>query len=335
MRDYIVRRLLILVPVMIGVSLLTFSLFNIIPGDACVLRLGFGSTPETLKACREAHGLNRPLFPVSINSDLPVIHVQGDSQYGGWLWDIVAHQDLGQSLAEGGAKVSTELERRLPITLELMIMTVIFALVLGILPGMLSAIRPNTPIDWVARVLSVLWLSIPSFYLAILMITFGLLWFGWTPPQFGRGYVPFMDDPWVNLQQFVFPALVLSVGIAAVIMRLTRSAMLEVLRNDYIRTAWSKGLRERTVVWRHALKNALIPVVTLIGLQIGALIGGAVIIESVYNLNGVGKYTLEAIIRRDLFVVQSLTLMFAFVYVSCNLFVDIAYAWLDPRILYN
>src|SRR5437867_4263342 len=118
MRDYIVRRLLILVPVMIGVSLLTFSLFNIIPGDACVLRLGFGSTPETLKACREAHGLNRPLFPVSINSDLPVIHVQGDSQYGGWLWDIVAHQDLGQSLAEGGAKVSTELERRLPITLE-------------------------------------------------------------------------------------------------------------------------------------------------------------------------------------------------------------------------
>ena len=238
-------------------------------------------------------------------------------------------------MAEGGAKVSTELERRLPITLELMIMTVIFALVLGILPGMLSAIRPNTPIDWVARVLSVLWLSIPSFYLAILMITFGLLWFGWTPPQFGRGYVPFMDDPWVNLQQFVFPALVLSVGIAAVIMRLTRSAMLEVLRNDYIRTAWSKGLRERTVVWRHALKNALIPVVTLIGLQIGALIGGAVIIESVYNLNGVGKYTLEAIIRRDLFVVQSLTLMFAFVYVSCNLFVDIAYAWLDPRIHYN
>src|SRR5439155_1541281 len=235
MRDYIVRRLLILVPVMIGVSLLTFSLFNIIPGDACVLRLGFGSTPETLKACREAHGLTRPLFPVSINSDVPVIHVQ-DSQYGGWLWDIVAHQDLGQSLAEGSAKVSTELERRLPITLELMIMTVIFALVLGILPGMLSAIRPNTPIDWIARVLSVLWLSIPSFYLAILMITFGLLWFGWTPPQFGRGYVPFMDDPWVNLQQFVF---------------------------------------------------------------------------------------------------QSLTLLFAFVYVSCNLFVDIAYAWLDPRIHYN
>jgi peptide/nickel transport system permease protein len=335
MRDYIIRRVLILIPVMIGVSLLTFAMFNIIPGDACVLRLGFGSTPETLADCREAHGLNRPLFPISLNSDAPLVHFENDSQYGGWLWDIAVHQDLGQSLAEGGAKVSTELQRRLPITLELMIMTVIFALVLGIIPGMLSAIRPNTPLDWVARVLSVLWLSIPSFYLAILLITFGLLWFGWTPPQFGEGYVPFMDDPWVNLQEFFFPALVLAVGIAAVIMRLTRSAMLEVLRNDYIRTAWSKGLRERTVVWRHALKNALIPVVTLVGLQIGALIGGAVIIESVYNLNGVGKYTLEAIIRRDLFVVQSLTLMFALVYVLCNLMVDIAYAFLDPRIHYN
>jgi len=334
LRNYIIRRLLILVPVMVGVSFLTFSLFNVIPGDACVLRLGFGSTPETLKDCREQHGLNRPLFPISINSDLPLLHVQ-NSQYGDWLWDIPAHQDLGQSLAEGGAEVSTELERRLPITIQLMIMTIIFALVLGVAPGVLSAVRPNTPIDWLARIASVLWLSIPSFYLAILMITFGLLWFDWTPPQFGSGYKPFMDDPWINLQQFFFPSLVLSVGIAAVIMRLTRSAMLEVLRNDYIRTAWSKGLRERTVVWRHALRNALIPVVTLVGLQVGALIGGTVIIESVYNLNGVGKYTLEAIIRRDLFVVQSLTLMFAFVYVLSNLMVDVAYAFLDPRIHYN
>src|SRR5437870_12548615 len=149
MRDYIVRRLLILVPVMIGVSLLTFSLFNIIPGDACVLRLGFGSTPETLKACREAHGLTRPLFPVSINSDVPVIHVQ-DSQYCGWLWDIVSHQDLGQSLAEGSAKVSKELERSLPTTHELVIMTVIFALVPRIISVMLSVIRSTTQNHWTA-----------------------------------------------------------------------------------------------------------------------------------------------------------------------------------------
>ena len=135
------------------------------------------------------------------------------------------------------------------------------------------------------------------------------MWFNWAPPQFGTGYVPIYKDPWINIQQFFFPALVLALGEAAVLMRLTRSSMLEVLRNDYIRTAWSKGLRERAVVWRHALKNAIIPIVTVIGLQIGGLLGGAVIIESLYNLNGTGKYVLEAIIRRDIFVVQSMTLL--------------------------
>ncbi len=304
---------------MIGVSLLTYGLFRAIPGDAVIIRLNFGATPETVRDLRHAEGLDRAWYV----------------QYGDWLWNIVAHQDLGHSLTEGRAEVTTELGRRLPVTVELMIMTIIFALLLGVPPGVLSAIRPNTLLDWLARIASVLWLSIPSFYLGILIIAFGSIWFNWTPPQFGRGYVPFFDDPWVNLQEFIFPSLVLSVGIAAVIMRLTRSAMLEVLRNDYIRTAWSKGLRERTVVWRHALKNALIPVVTLVGLQIGALIGGAVIIESLFNLNGVGKYALEAIIRRDYFVVQSLTLMFATVYVLSNLLVDIAYAWLDPRIHYT
>jgi peptide/nickel transport system permease protein len=213
-----------------------------------------------------------------------------------------------------------------------MIMTMV--LFLGIPPGVLSAIRPGTPLDWIARFSSVLWLSIPSFYLGILIITFGANWFNWTPPQFGRGYVPFMDDPWVNMQQFFFPSLVLALGIAAVIMRLTRSSMLEVMRNDYIRTAWSKGLRERTVVWRHAVKNALIPVVTLIGLQLGGLLGGSVIVESLFNLNGVGKYTLEAILRRDFITVQSLVLLFAAAFVMTNLIVDIAYAWLDPRIHY-
>jgi peptide/nickel transport system permease protein len=206
--------------------------------------------------------------------------------------------------------------------------------VLGVPPGVISAIRPNTPLDWIARVGSVLWLSVPSFWLGILVITFGLVWFDWTPPQFGRGYVPFMDDPWINLQQFFFPALVLSLAIAAAIMRLTRSSLLEVLRNDYIRTAWSKGLRERTVVIRHALKNALIPVTTIIGIQVGALIGGSVLVESVFALNGVGIYVLSSIVRRDYIVVQSLVLLFAAVYVVANLIVDIMYAWLDPRIRY-
>lgn len=317
MREYVIRRLLLVIPIMIGVSFLTFAIFRIIPGDPCVLEQGFGATEETVNDCREAHGLNDPWF----------------EQYGNWVANV-AQGDLGTSLTESDLAVTTELDRRLPVTIELMIMTLIISLALGIPPGVLSAIRPGTPLDWIARFSSVLWLSIPQFYLGILVITFGANWFNWTPPQFGRGYVPFMDDPWVNLQQFFFPSLVLALGIAAVIMRLTRSSMLEVMRNDYIRTAWSKGLRERTVVWRHAVKNALIPVVTLIGLQLGSLISGAVIIESLFNLNGVGKYTLEAIIRRDFITVQSLVLLVAATYVTANLLVDIAYAWLDPRIHY-
>lgn len=178
-------------------------------------------------------------------------------------------------------------------------------------------------------------LSVPTFYIATLTIVFGLLWLDWTPPQFGVGYVSFFDDPWTNLQEFVIPSFILALASAGVIMRLTRSSMLEVMRNDYIRTAWSKGLRERTVVWRHAFKNALIPVITVIGLQIGGLIGGAVIIESIFGLSGVGKYVLESVITRDLFVVQTLALLFALVYVLLNLLVDIGYAWLDPRIRYN
>jgi peptide/nickel transport system permease protein len=319
MRNYILRRLLILIPIMLGVSFLTFAMFRMIPGDAAVLRCQLGCTPEILEDLRHEMGLDRPWY----------------QQYGDWVWNIVRHGDLGQSLTESRLPVTTELDRRLPITTELLVMTLFMALLLGIPPGVISAIRPGTPLDWLSRFGSVLWLSIPSFWLGILVIAFGVSWFGWTPPQFGRGYVPFVDDPWVNLQQFFFPSLVLALAIAAAIMRLTRSSLLEVLGNDYIRTAWSKGLRERTVVIRHALKNALIPVLTIVGLQVGALIGGSVIIESVFNLNGVGKYVLEAIIRRDFFVVQSLVLLFALAFVTANLVVDILYGWLDPRIRYG
>ncbi len=317
MRDYIIRRLLLLVPIMLGVSFLTFAMFRVIPGDAAILRCGFGCTPEVVEELRHDLGLDRPWYV----------------QYGDWVWGVV-QGDFGESITESGLSVTTDLGRRLPITAEILIMSVILSIVLGIPPGVLSAIRPGTPLDFIARVVSVLGLSIPNFWLGILIITFGLSWFGWTPPQFGRGYVPFFDDPWVNLQQFFFPSLVLAVGVAAGIMRLTRSSMLEVLRNDYIRTAWSKGLRERTVVIRHALKNALIPVVTVVGLSIGTLIGGTVLVETVFALNGVGFWVVSSVIRRDIFVVMSLTLIFAITYVLANLIVDLLYAWLDPRIRY-
>ena len=317
MRDYIIRRLLLLVPIMLGVSFLTFAMFRIIPGDAAILQCGFGCTPEVVEELRHDTGLDRPWYV----------------QYGDWVWGVV-QGDFGESITESGLSVTTDLKRRLPITAEILIMSIILSLVLGIPPGVLSAIRPGTPLDFIARIGSVLGLSIPNFWLGILIITFGLSWFGWTPPQFGRGYVPFFDDPWVNLQQFFFPSLVLATGIAAGIMRLTRSSMLEVLRNDYIRTAWSKGLRERTVVIRHALKNALIPVVTVVGLSIGTLIGGTVLVETVFALNGVGFWVVSSVLRRDIFVVMSLTLIFAITYVLANLIVDLLYAWLDPRIRY-
>jgi peptide/nickel transport system permease protein len=317
MRDYIIRRLLLLVPIMLGVSFLTFAMFRIIPGDAAVLICGFGCTDEVVEDIRHDQGLDRPWY----------------EQYGDWVGGVV-QGDFGKSITESELPVTTGLDRRLPITGEILIMATILSLVLGIPPGVISAIRPGTPIDFIARLESVLWLSIPSFWLGILVITFGLAWFDWTPPQFGRGYVPFMDDPWVNLQQFFFPSLVLALGLAAGMTRLTRSSMLEVLGNDYIRTAWSKGLRERTVVIRHALKNALIPVVTVLGLQIGGLIGGAVLIERVFALHGVGFWVVDAVIRRDIFVVMSLTLIFAIAYVVANLVVDITYGWLDPRIRY-
>jgi len=318
MRNYIIRRLLLIPVVMLGVSFLTFIMFRVVvPGDAAILTCGFGCTPEVVEDIRHEKGLDRPWY----------------QQYGDWLLGVV-QGDLGESLTESELPVTTELDRRLPITAELLVLTLILAILLGIPPGVLSAVRPGTPLDWIARVGSVLWLSIPNFWLGILVITFGVVWFDWTPPQFGQGYVPFVEDPWVNMQQFFFPALVLSLGIAAAIMRLTRSSLLEVMRNDYIRTAWSKGLRERTVVIRHALKNALIPVTTIVGLQVGTLIGGAVLVESVFNLNGIGKYVLEAIIRRDFIAVQGIVLVFALTYVLANLVVDLLYGWLDPRIRY-
>ena len=316
MMHYIARRLLLMIPMMLGVSFLTFAVFRIIPGDATHFICPY-CTEDQRELLRHDLGLDRAWL----------------SQYVHWLTGLFTG-DLGESYFTH-LPVTTELARRLPVTLELMALTVVLSLALGVPLGIISAIRANTPLDWLARFVGVLWLSVPSFYTATLAIVFGLLWFGWTPPQFGDGYVSPIEDPFTNLEEFFLPALILAFGSAGFIMRLTRSSMLEVLRNDYIRTAWAKGLRERSVVWRHAMKNALMPVLTVIGLEIGGLIGGAVIMESIFGLNGVGVYILTAVITRDILVVQTLALMFAAVYVILNLLVDIGYAWLDPRIRYG
>ncbi len=316
MRQYIARRLLLLIPMMLGVSFLAFAAFRIIPGDATHFICPY--CPEDQRELlRHELGLDRFWL----------------AQYWDWLKGLFT-LDFGESYFTR-LPVTTELQRRLPITTQLMAMTVVFSLVLGVPLGVISAIRANTPLDWVARFVGVLWLSVPSFYTATLAIVFGLLWFGWTPPQFGVGYVSPLEDPLTNLEEFFLPALILAFGSAGFIMRLTRSSMLEVMRNDYIRTAWAKGLRERSVVWRHALKNALMPVLTVIGLEIGGLIGGAVIMESIFGLQGVGMYILTAVITRDILVVQTMALLFAAFYVLLNLLVDVGYAWLDPRIRYT
>ncbi|MCH8051823.1 MAG: ABC transporter permease [Chloroflexi bacterium] len=331
MRDYIIRRLLLLIPIMLLVSFMTHATFRIIPGSAAHLICGLQCTEESIEAIEGKYGLDENFF----------------RQYGEWLgvwpdddkgnkFSGVLQGDFGESFLNSGQSVTDRLARTMPVTAELMILSLIFAVALGIPPGVLSAIRPGTLVDLVVRMTSVAWLSVPNFYLAILVIAFGSNWFGWLPPNFGTGNaVRIWEDPLQNMETFFFPSLVLSLGIAAVIMRLTRSSMLEVMRNDYVRTAWSKGLKERTVVWRHALKNAMIPVLTIIGLQVGALIGGSVLIESVFALNGMGAYLLASVIGRDLLVVQSLVLIFALVFVVINLVVDVAYAWLDPRIRYG
>ena len=331
MRDYIIRRLLLLIPIMLLVSFMTHATFRIIPGSAAHLICGLQCTEESIAAIEGKYGLDENFF----------------RQYGEWLgvwpdddkgnkFSGVLQGDFGESFLNSGQSVTDRLARTMPVTAELMILSLIFAVALGIPPGVLSAIRPGTLVDLVVRMTSVAWLSVPNFYLAILVIAFGSNWFGWLPPNFGTGNaVRIWEDPLQNMETFFFPSLVLSLGIAAVIMRLTRSSMLEVMRNDYVRTAWSKGLKERTVVWRHALKNAMIPVLTIIGLQVGALIGGSVLIESVFALNGMGAYLLASVIGRDLLVVQSLVLIFALVFVVINLVVDVAYAWLDPRIRYG
>lgn len=316
MRTYILRRLLVLPLIVLGVSFMTFMMFRLIPGDVVDINCGFQCDEATRAAIREQYGLNDPIMV----------------QYWDWLKGI-PQGDLGHSF-RGDLSVATELERRMPITIQIMVMTMALSAGLGIPLGMLSAVRQGSVWDGASRFSSILWLSVPAFYSGTLVIIFGALWLNWTPPQFEQGYVSPVEDPVTNMQEFLLPALILAFGSAGVIIRVTRSSMLEVMRNDYIRTAWSKGLRERVVVWRHALKNALIPVVTLLGLEAGGLLGGAVIIESIFGLNGIGVYTVQSVISRELLVVQSLALIFAVIYVLVNLTVDILYAWLDPRIRY-
>jgi len=316
MRTYIARRVLHGLLVLWLVSLLIFSLVRILPGDAVIMQLDQAAapTPETLMRARQELGLERPFL----------------AQYRTWIAGAV-HGDLGRSLITR-RPVTQELLKRINLTSHLAVMSVIVAMLIALPIGVLSALKQDTTSDYVGRFFAILGLSLPDFWLATVVITFLAIWVQWIPPI---GFAPLWEDPARCLSQLLIPALIIGARLAAVSMRMTRSSLLEVLRQDYIRTARAKGMRERAVIVRHALKNAFIPVVTVIGQQFSVLLGGTVIVEFIFLQPGVGSLMLDAVLLRDYTLIQGAVLFFAAVIVVTNLLVDLSYAWLDPRIRYR
>ncbi len=312
---YILRRILATIPVLLIVTFGAFALIRIIPGDLATLKLGQEASPQELEDYRTKLGLNDPI---------PV-------QYAKWVGRALTG-DLGDSQWEF-RPVSDVVKDKLPVTLELAILAVLISTVIAVPFGVISAVRQDGVIDQTLRFVAILFLAIPSFWLAILLITLPSIWWGWRPPL--NGYANLWDDPAQNLGRMIAPAAVIGASSAALVMRLTRSSLLEILRQDYIRTAWAKGLREGSVIYRHALKGAMIPVITIIGLQLSVLLGGAVIAEQVFSLPGMGRSMLGAISRRDYALVQSYVLIFSVVYLVMNLVVDLLYGYLDPRIRFS
>jgi peptide/nickel transport system permease protein len=315
-RTYIARRLLQGVLVLWLVSLLIFSLVRILPGDAVIMQLDQAAapTPEVLAKARQQLGLDRPFV----------------DQYRTWIGGAL-QGDLGRSLISR-RPVTQELLKRINLTSHLAVMSVIVALLIALPIGVLSAVRQDTASDYVGRFFAVLGLSLPDFWLATVVITFLAIWFQWIPPI---GFAAIWEDPARCLSQLLIPAVIIGARLAAVSMRMTRSSLLEVLRQDYIRTARAKGTRERAVIVRHALKNAFIPVITVIGQQFSVLLGGTVIVEFIFLQPGVGSLMLDAVFLRDYTLIQGAVLFFAAVIVITNLLVDLSYAWLDPRIRYR
>ena len=316
MRTYIARRVLQGLLVLWLVSLAVFSLVRILPGDAVLMQLDQAAapTPETLERARHELGLDRSF----------------GEQYVTWMAGVV-RGDLGRSLVTR-RPVTQELLKRVSLTSHLALMSMLVALLIALPIGVLSAVRQDTTGDYVGRVFAVLGLSLPDFWLATVTITFLAIWFQWIPPI---GFAPIWEDPARNLSQLLIPALIIGARLAAVSMRMTRSSLLEELRQDYIVTARAKGNRERAVILRHAMKNAFIPVVTIIGQQFSVLLGGTVIVEFIFLQPGVGSLILDAVLLRDYTLIQGAVLFFATVIVTMNLLVDLSYTWLDPRIRYR
>lgn len=315
MTGYILRRLLAALLVLVIMSFIVFRLVRWLPGDALLVKLGEAGRvpPDKIEAARREMGIDRPFMV----------------QYVSWLSGVV-RGDLGRSLI-WDQSVASRIRKSIPITVELAVLASTVALAIALPVGILSAVKQDSIIDYVARVIAITGLAVPSFWLATVALLYLTLWFGWTPPL---RYTSILDDPFTNLKTFVLPSLILGFSLGASLTRMTRSTVLEVLRNDFVRTARAKGLQERIVIARHVLKNAMIPVITIFGLQVTNLLGGSLIMESLFSLPGIGGVTLLAISQRDYTQIQGNVLFLGTIALMMNVIVDISYAWLDPRIRY-
>ena len=317
MRAHVIRRLLLVIPTLFILSILVFLSVRFIPGDVIDVMQGrLGGLGRVDRAALEQMlGLDQPVYV----------------QYGRWLGDILLHGSLGRSLM-GDWSVEEKILGRLPVTIELGVLSIVIGLLIALPVGIYSAIRQDTAVDYAGRSIAILGLATPNFWLALMVMIYPAVWWGWSPPM---RLITFSEDPLGNLGMFLIPSVILGTYLAAATMRMTRTMMLEVLRQDYIRTAWSKGLKERVVVVRHAVKNVLIPVVTMVGLQLPILVGGAVIIENIFNLPGLGRLMLVALNDRDFPVVAGINLVFGTAVMAINLMIDLVYAVLDPRVRYQ
>ena len=334
MRAYIFRRLLLTIPTLFLLTILVFISVRFIPGDVI-------DTMVTETAVFQSDALDREALERRLGLDVPIF-----VQYGRWIgvlptpdWTSderhfkgLLQGSLGRSLVGGRLPVGSKIVDRLPVTMELGVMSIIVGLVIALPVGIYSAIRQDTAADYAGRSFAIIGLATPNFWLATMVMIYPVIWWGWSPPM---ELIPLTEDPLGNLGVFLIPSLILGTGMAAATMRMTRTMMLEVLRQDYVRTARSKGLKEWVVILRHTIKNALIPVVTLIGLQIPIVVGGAVIMENIFNLPGLGRLMVLALNDRDYPIVSGINLFFGAAVLGVNLMIDLIYPYLDPRVRYS
>ncbi len=317
MRPYVIRRCMLAVPTIIGITMVVFLSVHFLPGDIVAQLIGADAqyvNPETRAAMERRYGLDKSLA----------------QQYAAW-WEDLAAGSLGRSMISG-RPITWDLGVRLPVTFELSLLGMVISLVIAVPTGVVSAVHRDSPLDYVMRSLSILGLAVPAFWFGLLTITYGFILFHWTPPLH---FTPVWEDPLANLRIVWVPAVILGTFLASSVMRFTRTAMLDVLHQDYVRSARAKGLAETGVVVRHALRNALIPVVTVVGLQVPVLVGGTVVLEQIFSMPGVGSFLVTSVQQRDYPVVQAIVLLTAVAVVLSNLAVDLGYVLLDPRIKYS